>query len=117
MEAPWRLLFPLGKDFVTRKLHSGSPSPGEEESSWVFQTPSAQGLHQYLGALRLGWVLAGLSASGNLCSHAERSKEYRSERGSNAGTPSFLPESTIFQPWDPSLLRPQGRDANQAKGL
>ena len=26
MEAPWRLLFPLGKDFVTRKLHSGSPS-------------------------------------------------------------------------------------------
>ena len=33
-----------------------------------------------------------------------------------AHTP-FLPESTIFQPWDPSLLRQQGSDANQAKGL
>ena len=31
--------------------------------------------------------------------------------------PPFLPESTIFQPWDPSLLRLQGHDANQAKGL
>ena len=58
MEAPWRLLFPLGKDFVTRKLHSGSPSPGEEESSWVFLTPPAQGLHPYLGELRRGWALS-----------------------------------------------------------
>ena len=87
VEAPWRVWFGLGEALETRTLHSAAPSPGEEASSWVSQTPSAQGLHQYLGALRLGWVLAGLSASGNLCSHAERSKEYGSERGSNAGTP------------------------------
>ena len=71
IEVPWRVWSCLGEALETRKLHSESPSPGEEESSWVFQTPSAWGLHQYWGALRLGWVLAGPSASGNLCSHAE----------------------------------------------
>ena len=91
VEAPWRVWSSLGEALETRTLYSGSPSPGEEASSWVSQTASAQGLHQYLGALRLGWVLAGPSASGNLCSHAERSKEHRSERGSNAGTPSLPP--------------------------
>ena len=91
IEVPWRVWSCLGEAHETRKLHSESPSPGEEKSSWVFQTPSAQGLHQYLGALRLGLVLAGPSASRNLCSHAERSKEYRFERGSNAGTLSLPP--------------------------
>ena len=91
IEVPWRVWSCLGEALETRKLHSESPSPGEEESSWVSQTPPPWGLHQYLGALRLGWVLAGPSASGNLFSHAERSKEYRSERGSDAGTPSLPP--------------------------
>ena len=90
-KVPWRVWSCLGEVLETRKLHSESPSPGEEESSWVSQTPPPWGLHQYLGALRLGWVLAGPSASGNLFSHAERSKEYRSERGSDAGTPSLPP--------------------------
>lgn len=67
-----------------------------------------------MDAFRLGWVLAGLSASENLCSHAERNEEYRSERGSDAETPS-LPLDTIFQPQDLNLLRLQGPDINQAK--
>ena len=44
-----------------------------------------------MGALRLGWVLAGLSASENLHYYAERNEEYRSERGSDAETPSLPP--------------------------
>ena len=54
IQVPWRVWSCLGEALETRKLHSGSPSPGKEESSWAFQTPSAQGLHQYLDALRVG---------------------------------------------------------------
>ena len=52
METPWRLLFSLGKDYVTRKLPSGSPSPGEKELG--FQNSSCPGPPSLFGCTQIG---------------------------------------------------------------
>ena len=71
-----------------------NPRDGEAWWAAVYGVAQSQARLKRLSSCsssRFGFVLAGPSASGNLCSHAERSKEYRSERGSMlAHPPSFL---------------------------
>ena len=74
------------------------------------------GYHHDLGPLRLGWLLAGPSASGK-CVPTQRGARNNSLKEVSDARISTAPPKPMFQSWDPTLVWLLGWDPNWAEGV